>query len=134
MSPTPVSGAVASSSSPSTPQYPQAAIDTAKWMVSDPDHVRERSHVPGLWTGQRDLDGRASRRTPTTWVTPTEAMTIQSQLINPVVGPVRIDVYNQIGSDLALPLTEGQPSRRPSTSSPSPSKNLAPQFGYNVSD
>ena len=32
-------------------KFPQAAIDTAKWMVSDPDHVRERSHVPGIRSG-----------------------------------------------------------------------------------
>ena len=61
-------------------------------------------------------------------------MTIQSQLINPVYGPVRIDVYNEIGKNLALPIIQGQPIQAAIDQFAQSLKNLAPQFGYNVSE
>jgi multiple sugar transport system substrate-binding protein len=114
-------------------KYPEAAIDTAKWMVSDPDHVRGGPTFPAygpanvIWTERIAED-------PYYVGDATEAMTIQSQLINPVVGPVRVDVYNQIGADLALPITQGQPIQAAIDQFTQALKNLAPQVGYNVSD
>ena len=112
-------------------ENPAAAIDTAKWMISNPDHVRSGPTFPAyipaneIWTERVAED-------PYYVGDPTEAMTIQSQLINPVVGPVRVDVYNQIGADLALPLIQGESVQAAIDQFAQTLKNLAPQVGYQV--
>ena len=112
---------------------PAAAIDTAKWMVSDPDHVSGGPTFPAygpanvIWTERIAEDDYYVGN-------PAEAMTIQAPLINPVVGPVRIDVYNQIPTELAVPIREGASIQEGIDRFTQLLKNLAPQFGYSVSE
>lgn len=114
-------------------EFPQAAIDTAKWMVSNPEHVAGEPTFPAygpaneIWTERVAGD-------PYYVGDPAEAMTAQSQLINPIVGPVRIDVYSQLGSGLTLPITEGTPIQAALDGFAQGLRNSAPQFGYNVTE
>lgn len=112
--------------------FPQAAVDTIKWMVSDPEHVKSGPTFPAygpanvIWTERVAAD-------PYYAADPAAAMTVQSQLINPSVGPVRMDVDAQIGSTLALPITQGSPIQDAINQFNEGLANLAPSAGYSVS-
>lgn len=114
-------------------KFPEAVIEAAKFMVSDPVHVEGEPTFPAygpanvIWTERVGTE-------PYYVGNPAEAMTVQAGLINPVVGPVRVDVYEQLGSDLAQPIIEGVPIQEAIDQYAQSLKNLAPQFGYNVTD
>jgi len=112
--------------------FPQAAADAIKWMVSDPEHVKGGPTFPAygpaneIWTTRVATD-------PYYAADPAAAMTVQSQLINPSVGPVRMDVDAQIGSTLALPITQGSSIQDSIDQFNEGLANLAPSAGYTVS-
>ncbi len=112
--------------------HPQEAADAIKWMVSDPEHVKSGPTFPAygpankIWTERVATD-------PYYAADPTVAMTVQSQLINPSVGPVRMDVDAQIGSTLALPITQGAKIQDAINEFQAGLANLAPTVGYTVS-
>lgn len=111
----------------------QAAVDAVKWMVSDPEHVTNGDTFPAygpaneLWTARIATDEYYASD-------PGAAMTVQSQLINPSVGPVRMDVDAQIGSTLVLPIAEGAPIQEAIDTFAEQLRNLAPTAGYSVTE
>ncbi len=114
-------------------EFPQAALDTAKWMVSDPEHVAGEPTFPAYGPANVIWTDRMAEE-PYYVGNPAEAMSAQSQFVNPVVAPERIGVYNELGSGLSLAITTGTPIQEALDSFAQHLKNLAPQFGYTVSD
>lgn len=112
-------------------KYPQAAVDAVKWMVSDPTYVKSGPTFPAygpankIWTERVATD-------PYFAADPAAAMTVQSELINPSVTPVRINIDEQIGSTLVLPISGGAPIQEAINSFNDSLANLAQQAGYTV--
>jgi len=113
-------------------QNPQAAVDAIKWMVSDPTYVKSGPTFPAygpankIWTARVATD-------PYYAADPAAAMTVQADLINPSVTPVRINIDEQIGSTLVLPITNGSSIQDAINSFDDSLTNLAQQAGYTVS-
>jgi ABC-type glycerol-3-phosphate transport system substrate-binding protein len=112
-------------------QDPQAAIDTLKWMVSDPEHVKTGPTFPAygpaneIWTARVATDDYYVGDVG-------DAMTVQSQLIRPSVGPVRYPLDAEIGATLAQSIRDGQPIQAAIDALAQQSANLAQTAGYSV--
>jgi len=112
--------------------YPQAAVDAIKWMVSDPEYVKTGPTFPAygpaneIWTARVATDDYYA-------ADPGAAMTAQADLINPSVTPVRINIDEQIGSTLVLPITEGSPIQEAIDNFANNLTQLAQVAGYTVS-
>lgn len=112
-------------------QYPQAAVDTLKWMVSDPEHVKSGPTFPAygpaneIWTARVATDDYYVGNVG-------DAMTVQSQLIRPSVGPVRYALDAEIGATLAQAIRDGQPIQAAIDALAQQSANLAQTAGYSV--
>ncbi len=112
-------------------QYPQAAIDTLKWMVSDPEHVKTGPTFPAygpaneIWTARVATDDYYVGDVG-------DAMTVQSQLIRPSVGPVRYPLDAEIGATLSTMIRNGEPIQAAIDALAQQSANLAQTVGYSV--
>lgn len=112
-------------------EYPQAAIDTLKWMVSDPAHVEAGPTFPAygpaneIWTARVAADDYYVGDVG-------EAMTVQSQLIRPSVGPVRYPLDAEIGATLSQKIRDGEPIQAAIDALAQQSANLAQTVGYSV--
>jgi len=112
-------------------KYPQAAIDTLKWMVSDPAHVEAGPTFPAygpaneIWTARVAADEYYVGDVG-------EAMTVQSQLIRPNVGPVRYPLDSEIGATLSTMIRDGAPIQAAIDALAQQSANLAQTVGYSV--
>jgi len=110
---------------------PQAAIDTLKWMVSDPEHVESGPTFPAygpaneIWTARVATDDYYVGDVG-------EAMTVQSQLIRPNVGPVRYPLDAEISATLSTMITGGAPIQAAIDALAQQSANLAQTVGYSV--
>jgi len=113
-------------------QYPQAAVDTLKWMVSDPAHVEAGPTFPAygpaneIWTARVATDDYYVGDVG-------DAMTVQSQLIRPSVGPVRYALDAEIGATLSSKIRDGAPIQEAIDALAQQSANLAQTVGYSVS-
>jgi multiple sugar transport system substrate-binding protein len=112
-------------------KYPQAAIDTLKWMVSDPTHVEGGPTFPAygpaneIWTARVATDEYYASDVGA-------AMTVQSQLIRPNVGPVRYPLDAEIGATLSTQIRDGAPIQAAIDALAQQSANLAQTVGYSV--
>jgi multiple sugar transport system substrate-binding protein len=112
-------------------KYPQAAIDTLKWMVSDPEHVKSGPTFPAygpaneIWTARVADDDYYVGDVG-------DAMTVQSQLIRPNVGPVRYPLDAEIGATLSTMIRNGEPIQAAIDALAQQSANLAQTVGYSV--
>ena len=61
-----------------------------------------------------------------------EAMTVQSQLIRPSVGPVRYPLDAEIGATLAQKIRDGEPIQAAIDALAQQSANLAQTVGYSI--
>lgn len=111
---------------------PQAAVDAIKWMVSDPTFVKDSPTFPAygpankIWTERVATD-------PYYASDPAAAMTIQSQLINRSMSPVRYDIDTQVNSTLVQKIVEKASIQEAINSLTEALANLAPSGGYSVS-
>jgi multiple sugar transport system substrate-binding protein len=112
-------------------KFPQAAVDTMKWMISDPEHVKGGPTFPAygpaneIWTDRIATDTYYA-------ADPGPAMTTQSQLIRPNVGPVRFDLDAEIGATLAQKIRDGGTVQEAIDALAQQAMNLGPTAGYNV--
>ena len=113
-------------------EFPQAAADMLKWLVSDPAHVKESKNFPAygpankIWTQVLAADPYYAQD-------PGPAMTVQSQLINPSLAPFRVDADSVINSTLVVKIGEGASIQEAIDALAEGLNNLAPSGGYTIS-